>query len=114
MEKTKNSTGKCNGSRRWFIISAALVLVIAVVCVGGLWLHQYSVQEHERAFGSYKAATKFYKVQEGEYRRYLASDEVKSASATKDGQVGDVKIVQVTAESIQTKPSSRPSARRVV
>lgn len=44
---------------------------------------------------------KTYKVQEGEYRKYLASDEVKSVSAVTDYQVGDVKTVQTMARSVQ-------------
>lgn len=44
---------------------------------------------------------KTYKVQEGEYRKYLASDEVKSVSAVTDDQVGDVKTVQTMARSVQ-------------
>lgn len=42
------------------------------------------MQEHDRASAYYRAAAKTYKVQEGEYRKYLATDEVKSASAVTD------------------------------
>lgn len=34
MEKTENSTDRSSGERRWLIIIAALVLVVAVVCGG--------------------------------------------------------------------------------
>ena len=103
----KNSTGKSSGSRRRFIIIAALVLVVAVVSSGGLQWHHRSVQEHDRAFASYKAVVRSYEAQDGEYRKYLASDEVKSASAVTDNQVSDAKTVQILAKSMQTvKPAS--------
>ncbi|MBH9972054.1 hypothetical protein H3S93_07010 [Bifidobacterium sp. W8109] len=103
----KNSTGKSSGSRRRFIIIAALVLVVAVVSSGGLQWHHHSVQEHDRAFASYKAVVRSYEAQDGEYRKYLASDEVKSASAVTDNQVSDAKTVQILAKSMQTvKPAS--------
>ena len=103
----KNSTGKSSGSRRRFIIIAALVLVVAVVSSGGLQWHLHSVQEHDRAFASYKAVVRSYEAQDGEYRKYLASDEVKSASAVTDNQVSDAKTVQILAKSMQTvKPAS--------
>lgn len=49
-----------------------------------------------------RAAFKTYKVQESEYRKYLASDEVKSASAISDDLVSDAKTVRAMAKSVQT------------
>ena len=108
MQKTDNS--KSNNAKRRLSIVAALVLVVAVICGGGLWWHRNAVQEHDRAFASYRTAVKTYKVQEGEYRKYLASDEVTSASAVTDDQVSDAKTVQTLAKSVQTvKPASSRS-----
>ena len=105
MEKTENS--KSNNSRRRLSIVAALVLVVAVICGGGLWRHCTAVQEHNRAFASYRAAAKTYKVQESEYHRYLASDEVKAASTVTDDQVSDAKTVHALAKGVQVvKPAS--------
>lgn len=105
MEKTENS--KSNNSRRRLSIVAALVLVVAVICGGGLWRHRTAVQEHNRAFASYRAAAKTYKVQESEYHRYLASDEVKAASTVTDDQVSDAKTVHALAKGVQVvKPAS--------
>lgn len=105
MEKTENS--KSNNSRRRLSIVAALVLVVAVICGGGLWWHRTAVQEHNRAFASYRAAAKTYKVQESEYHRYLASDEVKAASTVTDDQVSDAKTVHALAKGVQVvKPAS--------
>lgn len=105
MEKTENS--KSNNSRRRLSIIAALVLVVAVICGGGLWRHRTAVQEHNRAFASYRAAAKTYKVQESEYHRYLASDEVKAASTVTDDQVSDAKTVHALAKGVQVvKPAS--------
>ena len=56
MEKTENS--KSNNSKRRLSIAAALLLVVAVICGGGLWWHRNAVQEHDRAFASYKTAGK--------------------------------------------------------
>ncbi|MBH9972053.1 hypothetical protein H3S93_07005 [Bifidobacterium sp. W8109] len=105
MEKTENS--KSNNSRRRLSIVAVLVLVVAVICGGGLWWHRTAVQEHNRAFASYRAAAKTYKVQESEYHRYLASDEVKAASTVTDDQVIDAKTVHALAKGVQVvKPTS--------
>ena len=104
--KPRIVTGKSSGSRRRFIIIAALVLVVAVVSSGGLQWHHHSVQEHDRAFISYKAVARSFKAQDSEYCKYLASDEVKSASAVTDNQVSDAKTVQTLAKSMQTvKPA---------
>ena len=102
--KTENNKG--NNLRCKLSIVSALVLVVAVICVGGMWWHRIAVQEHDRAFASYRAAAKTYKVQESEYRKYLASDEVKSASAVTDNQVSDTKTVQTLAKSMQTVKSA--------
>ena len=108
MAKAENS--KSNNSKRRLSIVAVLVLVVAVICGGGLWWHRTAVQEHDWAFASYRTAAKTYKVQESEYRRYLASDEVKSASAVTDDQVSNAKTVQTLAKSVQTfKPASSRS-----
>ena len=105
MEKTENS--KSNNSRRRLSIVAVLVLVVAVICGGGLWWHRTAVQEHNRAFASYRAAAKTYKVQESEYHRYLASDEVEAASTVTDDQVSDAKTVHALAKGVQVvKPAS--------
>lgn len=66
--------------------------VVAVICGGGLWWHRNAAQEHERAF--YRPAVKIYTFQEGEYRDYLAPDDVKSASTVTDERVSDAKTVQ--------------------
>ena len=108
MQKTDNS--KSHNSKRRLSVVAALVLAVAVICGGGLWWHCTAVQEHDQAFASYRTAVKTYKVQEGEYRKYLASDEVTSASAITDDQVSDAKTVQTLAKSVQTvKPASSRS-----
>ena len=104
MEKTENS--KSNNSRRRLSIVAALVLVVAVICGGGLWWHRTAVQEHNRAFASYRAAAKTYKVQESEYHRYLASDEVKAASTVTEDQVSDAKTVHALAKDVQVVKSA--------
>ena len=59
-KKTDNS--KSNNSKCRLSIAAVLVLVGAVVCGGGLWWHCNAVQEHDRAFASYRTAAKTYKV----------------------------------------------------
>lgn len=108
MQKTDNS--KSHNSKRRLSVVAVLVLAVAVICGGGLWWHCTAVQEHDQAFASYRTAVKTYKVQEGEYRKYLASDEVTSASAITDDQVSDAKTVQTLAKSVQTvKPASSRS-----
>lgn len=108
MQKTDNS--KSHNSKRRLSVVAVLVLAVAVICGGGLWWHCTAVQEHDQAFASYRTAVKTYKVQEGEYRKYLASDEVTSASAVTDEQVSDAKTVQTLAKSVQTvKPASSRS-----
>lgn len=77
------------------------MLVVAVICGGGLWRHRTAVQEHDRAFASScRTAIKTCKVQESEYHKYLASDEVASASAVMDDQVSDAKTVRATAKSV--------------
>ena len=43
-------------------------------------------------------AVRDYTSQEGRYRSYLDSDEVKSTSAIKDGEVSDTKTVQAMAK----------------
>lgn len=60
------------------------------------------MQEHDWAFASYKAAARSYKVAVSEYRKYLASDEAKSASAVMDDQFSNAKTVQSLAKSVQT------------
>lgn len=98
----ENWDSKGISSKRRLNIAAVLVLVVAVIRGGGLWSHRNAVQEYDRAFASYRAAFKTYKVQESEYRKYLASDEVKSASAISDDLVSDAKTVRAMAKSVQT------------
>lgn len=93
-EKSKN-----NNSKRRFSIAEALVQVVAVIRGRGLWWHRNAAQEHDWAFPPNRSAVKIYKVQEDEYRDYLAPDDVKSASAVTDERVSDAKTVQAMTES---------------
>ncbi|MCT6919162.1 MAG: hypothetical protein M3Z49_08115 [Bifidobacteriales bacterium] len=103
---------KENGSgdtsrRRPAVIVAVLVLAVAVICGGGLWWHNHTVREHDQALTSYRAAVRDYASQEGRYRSYLDSDEVKSASAIKEEEVSDAKTVLAMSRDVKTtKPAS--------
>ena len=86
---------------------AVLVLAVAVICGGGLWWHNHAVREHDQALTSYRAAVRDYASQEGRYRSYLDSDEVKSASAIKEKEVSDAKTVLAMSRDVKTiKPAS--------
>lgn len=87
------------------------MLVVAVICGGGLWWHRNAVQERDRALASYRTASKTYKAEESKHRKYLASEEVKSAPVVKDDQVSDAKTVHAMSRSVQAvKPTtSRPT-----
>ncbi|MBI0063204.1 hypothetical protein H3T81_07385 [Bifidobacterium sp. M0109] len=86
---------------------AVLVLAVAVICGAGLWWHNHAVREHDQAFTSYRAAVRDYASQEGRYRSYLDSDEVKSASAIKEEEVSDAKTVLTMSRDVKTtKPAS--------
>ena len=93
--------------RRPAVIVAVLVLAVAVICGGGLWWHNHAVREHDQALTSYRAAVRDYASQEGRYRSYLDSDEVKSASAIKEKEVSDAKTVLAMSRDVKTiKPAS--------
>lgn len=108
----RRATVKENGSggtsrRRPAVIVVVLVLVVAVICGGGLWWHNHAVREHDQALTSYRAAVRDYASQEGRYRSYLDSDEVKSASAIKEEEVSDAKTVLAMSRDVKTtKPAS--------
>lgn len=108
----RRATVKENGSgdtsrRRPAVIVVVLVLAIAVICGGGLWWHNHAVREHDQALTSYRAAVRDYASQEGRYRSYLDSDEVKSASAIKEEEVSDAKTVLAMSRDVKTtKPAS--------
>ena len=75
-------TGNKDTSRRKpAVIVAVVVLAEAVICGGELWWHNHSVREHDQALASYRAAVRDYTGREREYRSYVDSDEVRSASA---------------------------------
>lgn len=78
VQKTENS--KSGSSKRRLSIAASLVLGVAAICGGGLWWRRNAVREHDQAF-LLQDSRKTYKVQDSEYRKYLASDEVKTVSA---------------------------------
>ena len=93
--------------RRPAVIVAVLVLAVAIICGGGLWWHNHAVREHDQALTSYRAAVRDYASQEGRYRSYLDSDEVKSASAIKEEEVSDGKTVLAMSRDVKTtKPAS--------
>ena len=108
----RRATVKENGSgdtsrRRPAVIVVVLVLAVAVICGGGLWWHNHAVREHDQALTSYRAAVRDYASQEGRYRSYLDSDEVKSASAIKEEEVSDAKTVLAMSRDVKTtKPAS--------
>ena len=108
----RRATVKGNGSgdtsrRRPAVIVVVLVLAVAVICGGGLWWHNHAVREHDQALTSYRAAVRDYASQEGRYRSYLDSDEVKSASAIKEEEVSDAKTVLAMSRDVKTtKPAS--------
>lgn len=108
----RRATVKENGSgdtsrRRPAVIVAVLVLAVAVICGGGLWWHNHTVREHNQALTSYQAAVRDYASQEGRYRSYLDSDDVKSASAIKEAEVSDAKTVLAMSKGVKTiKPAS--------
>lgn len=108
----RRATVKENGNgdtsrRRPAVIVAVLVLAVAVICGAGLWWHNHAVREHDQAFTSYRAAVRDYASQEGRYRSYLDSDEVKSASAIKEEEVSDAKTVLTMSRDVKTtKPAS--------
>ena len=108
----RRATVKENGigdtsRRRPAVIVVVLVLAIAVICGGGLWWHNHAVREHDQALTSYRAAVRDYASQEGRYRSYLDSDEVKSASAIKEEEVSDAKTVLAMSRDVKTtKPAS--------
>lgn len=108
----RRATVKENGNgdtsrRRPAVIVAVLVLAVAVIRGGGLWWHNHTVQEHDQALTSYRAAVRDYASQEGRYRSYLDSDEVKSASAIKEEEVSDAKTVLAMSRDVKTtKPAS--------
>ena len=112
----RRATVKENGSgdtsrRRPAVIVVVLVLAIAVICGGGLWWHNHAVREHDQALTSYRAAVRDYASQEGRYRSYLDSDEVKSASAVKEEEVSDAKTVLAMSRDVKTiKPASSRKA----
>ena len=88
--------------RRPAVIVAVLVLAVAVICGGGLWWHNHTVREHDQALISYRAAVRDYASQEGRYRSYLDSDEVKSAFAIKEEEVSDAKTVLAMSRDVKT------------
>ena len=108
----RRATVKENGNgdtsrHRPAVIVAVLVLAVAVICGAGLWWHNHAVREHDQAFTSYRAAVRDYASQEGRYRSYLDSDEVKSASAIKEEEVSDAKTVLTMSRDVKTtKPAS--------
>lgn len=108
----RRATVKENGNgdtsrRRPAVFVAVLVLAVAVICGGGLWWHNHAVREHDQALTSYRAAVRDYASQEGRYRSYLDSDEVKSASAIKEEEVSDAKTVLAISRDVKTtKPAS--------
>lgn len=93
------SMGRAEGQswRKLRIVKATIRSAGSALWRSWCWWHRTAVQEHDWAFASYRTAAKTYKVQESEYRRHLASDEVKSASAVTDDQVSDAKTVQTLA-----------------
>ena len=101
-------TGNRDTSRRKpVVIAAVVVLVVAVICGGGLWWYNHTVREHDQALTSYQAAVRDYTGREREYRSYLDSDEVKSATAIKEEEVSDAKTVKAMAKDTETiKPAS--------
>lgn len=105
---TVEETGNRDTSRRKpVVIAAVVVLAVAVICGGGLWWHNHTVREHDQALTSYQAAVKDYASQKGQYRAYLDSDEVKSATAIKEEEVSDAKTVKAMAKDTKTiKPAS--------
>ena len=112
----RRATVKENGNgdtsrRRPVVIVVVLVLAVAVICGGGLWWHNHAVREHDQALTSYRAAVRDYASQEGRYRSYLDSDEVKSASAIKEAEVSDAKTVLAMSKGVKTiKPASSRKA----
>ena len=103
----RRATVKENGNggtsrRRPAVIVAVLVLAVAVICGGGLWWHNHTVREHDQALISYRAAVRDYASQEGRYRSYLDSDEVKSAFAIKEEEVSDAKTVLAMSRDVKT------------
>ena len=108
----RRATVKENGNgdtsrRKPAVIVAVLVLAVVVICGGGLWWHNHAVREHDQALTSYRAAVRDYASQEGRYRSYLDSDEVKSASAIKEEEVSDANTVLAMSRDVKTtKPAS--------
>ena len=101
-----NGNGDTSRRKPAFIV-AVLVLAVVVICGGELWWHNHTVREHDQALTSYRAAVRDYASQEGRYRSYLDSDEVKSASAIKEEEVSDAKTVLAMSRDVKTtKPAS--------